>query len=109
MEDVDPAFPRKEAAMTLRDRLLRLKDENKLVVLYFGPHAESHLSRMLRVGQDYVEFEACEPDGSVMAHHIMPLSLLAGVTVSSVERHREQLEVLFEQEAEGGDSPNKPV
>jgi hypothetical protein len=31
------------------------------------------------------------------------------VTVSSVERHREQLEVLFEQEAEGGDSPNKPV
>lgn len=95
--------------MTLRDRLLRLKDERKLVVLYFGPHAEVHLSRLLRVGQDYIEFEACEPDGSVMAHHIMPLGMLSGVTVSSVERHREQLQVLFEQETEEGDSPNMPA
>ena len=95
--------------MNLRDRMLRLKDENRLVVMYFGPQGEGFRARILRVGQDYVEFEACEPDGSVMAHHIMPLALLAGVTVSSVERHREQLEVLFGQEAEGGDSPNTPV
>jgi hypothetical protein len=86
--------------MTLRDRLIRLKDENRLVVLYFAPHQESYLARLLRVGQDYVEFEACDPDETVVAHQIMPLSLLSGITVSSVERHREQLEVLYEREVE---------
>lgn len=95
--------------MTLRDRLIRLKDDNKLIVLHFGPHAEAYLARLLRVGQDYLEFEACEPDGTAVAHQIMPLGLLTGVTVSSVERHREALELLFEQEAEEGDSPNKPA
>ena len=90
--------------MNLRDRLLRLKDENRLVVLFFGPHHDSYLCRILRVGSDYVEFEACDPDETVVAHQIMPLGLLSGVTVSSVERHREQLEVLFAQELEEGDS-----
>lgn len=91
--------------MTLRDRLIRLKDENKLVVLHFGPHMDAYLARLLRVGQDYLEFEACEPDETVMSHHIMPLGLLTGVTVSSVQRHREQLELLLEKETEGGDKP----
>ncbi|MNS22197.1 hypothetical protein D3C72_539800 [compost metagenome] len=95
--------------MNLRDRLLRLKDENRLVVMYFGPQGEGFRARLLRVGQDYVEFEACEPDGTVVGHHIIPTGLLTGVTVSSVERSRETFEVLFGQEAEGGDSPNTPV
>lgn len=98
--------------MTLRDRLLRLKDDQKLVVLTFGPHLESFLARILRVGQDYIEFEACEPDETVMSHHVVPLSLLTGVTISSVQRAREQLELLLERETEteaGGDSPNKPA
>ena len=81
-----------------------------LVVLFFGPHLESFLARILRVGQDYIEFEACEPDETVMSHHLMPLSLLSGVTISSVQRQREQLELLLERETEaGGDSPNTPA
>ncbi len=88
--------------MHLRDRLIRLKDDGKLVVLYFGPHQESYLARLLRVGQDYMEFEACDPDETTVSHHIMPLGLLSGVTVSSIDRHREQLEVLFGRD--GGES-----
>ena len=34
--------------MHLRDRLIRLKDEGRLVVLYFGPHQDSFLARLLR-------------------------------------------------------------
>lgn len=93
--------------MNLRDRLLRLKEEGRLVVLIFGPHQDSFLSRLLWVGLDYIEFEACDPDETVVAHHIMPLSLLVGVTVSSIERHREQLEVLLARETEEGDQPGK--
>ena len=85
--------------MHLRDRLLRLKDDGRLVVLYFGPHQDSFLARLLRVGHDYVEFEACDPDETVIAHQIMPLGLLSGITVSSIERQREQLQLLLERES----------
>ena len=96
--------------MNMRDRLLRLREDGRLVVLYFAPHQDSYLARLLRVGSDYIEFEACDPDETVVAHHIMPLNLLCGVTVSSLERHREQLEVLYgkETEAEAEDS-SKPA
>lgn len=90
--------------MHLRDRLIRLKDENRLVVLYFGPHQDAYLARLLRVGHDYLEFEVCEPDETVTAHQIMPMSLLCGVTVSSVERQREQLELLLERQTEEGEA-----
>lgn len=93
--------------MNLRDRLLRLREEGRLVVLFFAPHQDSYLARVLRVGADYIEFEACDPDETVVAHHIMPLTLLTGVTISSVERHREQLELLYAQESEEGDSSQK--
>lgn len=89
--------------MHLRDRLIRLKDEGRLVVLYFGPHQDSFLARILRVGADYIEFEACDPDETVVAHQIMPLGLLSGVTVSSIERQREQLQLLLERETESSD------
>lgn len=88
--------------MHLRDRLVRLKDDGHLVVLYFAPHQDSYLARILRVGSDYIEFEACDPDETVVSHHIMPLGLLGGVTVSSIERHRELLEVMFVKETEEG-------
>lgn len=93
--------------MNLRDRLLRLREEGRLVVLFFAPHQDSYLARLVRVGADYVEFEACDPDETVVAHHIMPLNLLCGVTISSVERQREQLELLYAQESEEGDSSHK--
>lgn len=90
--------------MHLRDRLIRLKDDGRLVVLYFGPHQDSYLARILRVGQDYLEFEACDPDETVVAHQIMPLGLLSGITVSSIERQREQLQLLLEREHEEGEA-----
>ena len=90
--------------MHLRDRLIRLKDDGRLVVLYFGPHQDSYLARVLRVGVDYIEFEACDPDETVVAHQIMPLGMLSGVTVSSIERQREQLQLLLEREAEEGEA-----
>ena len=90
--------------MHLRDRLIRLKDDGRLVVLYFGPHQDSYLARILRVGHDYLEFEACDPDETVVAHQIMPLGLLSGITVSSIERQREQLQLLLEREHEEGEA-----
>lgn len=93
--------------MHLRDRLIRLKEEGRLIVLYFGPHQDSYLARILRVGQDYIEFESCEPDETVVAHQIMPLGLISGITVSSIERQREQLQLLLERdevEAEEGEA-----
>lgn len=93
--------------MHLRDRLLRLKDEGRLIVLTFGPHQEAYLAKLLRLGQDYIEFEACEPDETVVGHHIMPLAMLTGITVSSVERQREQLQLLFEKEVEEGEPPQR--
>jgi hypothetical protein len=89
--------------MHLRDRLIRLQDEGRLVVLYFGPHQDSFLARLLRVGHDYIEFESCDPDETVIAHQIMPLGLLSGITVSSIERQREQLQLLLERETESSD------
>lgn len=86
--------------MNLRDRLLRLKEEGKLVVLLFGPQPEAYLARLLRIGADYVEFEACDVDETVLAHEIRPLGMLTGITVSSVERTREQLELLYAKESE---------
>lgn len=84
--------------MTIRDRLKALLDEGILVELFFAPANNYYLARILRVGQDYVEFDAYDDEENVIAHNIMPLQLLTGVTTSSIERSRDRLEILFRSE-----------
>ncbi|MNY02275.1 hypothetical protein D3C86_1348420 [compost metagenome] len=88
--------------MTLRDRLRKIMDEGDLVELFFAPTNNYYLARITRVGQDYIEFDACDEEENVVAHNLMPLQLLIGITTSSVDRNREKLELLLRRDAEGG-------
>lgn len=81
--------------MTIRDRLKRLIEESTLVELFFAPANNYYLARITRVGQDYVEFDAHDDEENVVAHNIMPLQLLTGITTTSMERSREKLEIIF--------------
>lgn len=87
------------SAMHLRDRLKRLQDEGRLVGLAFQGPAGQHLARILRVGVDYLEFESCEAGGKVLAQLVVPLGLLAGVTVSSLEQQRAEFEAMLRAKA----------
>jgi hypothetical protein len=88
--------------MTMRDRLNKLLDEGELVELYFAPSNNYYLAKLTHVGTDFVEFNACDEEENVVAHNIMPLHLLVGVTTSSTDRNREKLELLMRRDAEGG-------
>lgn len=94
--------------MTLRDRLKKIQDEGELIELYFAPSNTLYLARLTRVGQDYLEFDACDEEEHVVAHNIMPLSLLVGITITSSERNREKLELMLRRDAEGGHEESLP-
>lgn len=66
--------------------------------LFFAPASNYYLAKITRVGQDYVEFDAYDEEENIIAHNIMPLSLLTGITTSSIERSRERLEITFKNE-----------
>jgi len=84
--------------MTIRDRLKKLLDDGAMVELFFAPSNSYYLARISRVGQDYVEFDAFDVEENVVAHNIMPLQLLTGITTTSIERSRERLELLLRNE-----------
>ena len=84
--------------MTIRDRLKNLLENQVTVELYFAPANSYYLAKLTRVGQDYVEFDAYDDEENVIAHNIMPLHLLTGVTTASIERNRDRLEMLFKSE-----------
>ncbi|HEY9899534.1 MAG TPA: hypothetical protein V6D00_10160 [Pantanalinema sp.] len=88
--------------MTLRDRLRKIMDEGDLVELFFAPTNNYYLARLTRIGQDYIEFDACDEEENVVAHNLMPLQLLVGITTSSIDRNREKLELILRRDAEGG-------
>lgn len=88
--------------MTLRDRLRKIMDEGDLVELFFAPTNNYYLARITRVGQDYIEFDACDEEENIVAHNLMPLQLLIGITTSSIDRNREKLELILRRDAEGG-------
>ncbi len=84
--------------MTIRDRLRALLDAGQMVELFFAPANNYYLAKITRVGQDYVEFDAYDDDENVIAHNIMPVQLLLGITTASIERSRDRLENLFRSE-----------
>lgn len=84
--------------MTIRDRLRKLEEDGALVELFFAPSNSYYLAKITRVGQDYVEFDAFDEEENVIAHNIMPLHLLTGITTTSIERSRERLELVFKSE-----------
>lgn len=87
--------------MTIRERLKRLLDEGNLIELYFAPSNNYYLAKVTRVGEDYVEFDAFDEEENLVAHNIMPLQLLMGITTMSTDRNREKLELLLRKEIEG--------
>ncbi len=87
--------------MTIRERLKRLLDESNLIELYFAPTHNYYLAKVTRVGEDYLEFDAYDEEENVVAHNIMPLHLLMGITTMSTDRNREKLELLLSTEVEG--------
>ncbi len=87
--------------MTIRERLKRLLDDGNLIELYFAPSNNYYLAKVTRVGEDYVEFDAYDEEENVVAHNIMPLQLLMGITTMSTDRNREKLELLLRKEFEG--------
>ena len=87
--------------MTIRERLKRLLDDGNLIELYFAPTNNYYLAKVTRVGEDYVEFDAYDEEENVVAHNIMPLQLLMGITTISTDRNREKLELLLRKEFEG--------
>jgi hypothetical protein len=87
--------------MTIRERLKRLLDDGNLIELYFAPTNNYYLAKVTRVGEDYVEFDAYDEEENVVAHNIMPLQLLMGITTMSTDRNREKLELLLRKEFEG--------
>ena len=87
--------------MTIRERLKRLLDDGNLIELYFAPSNNYYLAKVTRVGEDYVEFDAYDEEENVVAHNIMPLHLLMGITTMSTDRNREKLELLLRKEVEG--------
>lgn len=90
--------------MTIRERLKRLLDDGNLIELYFAPSNSYYLAKVTRVGEDYVEFDAYDEEENVVAHNIMPLHLLLGITTMSTDRNREKLELLLRKEYEGESS-----
>jgi hypothetical protein len=87
--------------MTIRERLKRLLDDGNLIELYFAPSNNYYLAKLSRVGEDYLEFDAYDEEENLVAHNIMPLHLLVGITTSSTDRNREKLEMLLRREYEG--------
>lgn len=94
--------------MTIRERLKRLLDDGNLIELYFAPSNNYYLAKVTRVGEDYVEFDAYDEEENVVAHNIMPLHLLMGITTMSTERNREKLELLLRKEYEGESQRGNP-
>ncbi|MEB3187681.1 MAG: hypothetical protein VKP72_09620 [bacterium] len=95
--------------MNLRDRLNQLLDRGELVELYFAPASTYFLARLTQVGQDFLEFDACDEEENIIAHNILPLGLLMTVTTMSTERSREKLEMLLRRDAEGGTDEGRAV
>jgi hypothetical protein len=94
--------------MTIRERLKRLLDDGNLIELYFAPTNNYYLAKVSRVGEDYVEFDAYDEEENVVAHNIMPLQLLLGITTMSTDRNREKLELLLRREFEGESRRGNP-
>ena len=94
--------------MHLIERLKRLQDEEQLVELFFAPSNTCYLARIVRVGQDFLEFDALDDDETVVAHNIVPLQLLMGVTTNSLERSRNKLEALFHADSGSEPPPGPP-
>ena len=94
--------------MTIRERLKRLLDDGNLIELYFAPSNNYYLAKVTRVGEDYVEFDAYDEEENVVAHNIMPLQLLMGITTMSTDRNREKLELLLRKEFEGESRKGNP-
>lgn len=81
--------------MVLRDRLIQLSETSHSVRIYSGRGDDYYVARIVRVGHDYVEFEAYR-DGEKWGEVLMLLADVRRVEVFNVDAARSDLDRLYQ-------------
>ncbi|MBC7544162.1 MAG: hypothetical protein H7338_15685 [Candidatus Sericytochromatia bacterium] len=90
--------------MVLRDRLIQLSEGSHSVRIYSGRGDDYYVARIVRVGHDYLEFEAYR-DGEKWGEVLMLLADVRRVEVFNVDSARNDLDRLYKSSSdEKGDS-----
>jgi hypothetical protein len=80
--------------MVLRDRLVQLSETNQLIRIYTGRGDDFYVARLVRVGHDYLEFEAYR-EGEKWGEVLMLLADVRRVEVFNVDAARNDLDRLY--------------
>jgi hypothetical protein len=88
--------------MVLRDRLIQLSDSNQLVRIYTGRGDDYYVARIVRVGHDYLEFEAYRA-GEKWGEVLMALGDVRRVEIFNIDAARSDLNRLYESSRDGKD------
>jgi hypothetical protein len=88
--------------MVLRDRLIQLSEANQLIRIYSGRGDDFYVARIVRVGHDYLEFEAYR-QGEKWGEVLMLLVDVRRIEVFNVDAARNDLDRLYQS------SSDKPV
>ena len=81
--------------MVLRDRLIQLSESGHAVRIYSGRGDDYYAARIVRVGHDYLEFEAYR-DGEKWGEVLMLLADVRRVEVFNVDAARSDLNRLYQ-------------
>ena len=81
--------------MVLRDRLIQLSETNHTVRIYSGRADDYYVARIMRVGHDYVEFEAYRT-GEKWGEVLMLLADVRRVEIFNVDHARTDLDRLYQ-------------
>jgi hypothetical protein len=81
--------------MVFRDRLIQLSETNQLVRIFTGRGDDFYVARIVRVGHDYMEFEAYR-DGEKWGEVLMALGDVRRVEVFNIDAARTDLNRLYQ-------------
>lgn len=90
--------------MVLRDRLIQLSEANQLIRIYSGRGDDFYVARIVRVGHDYLEFEAYR-QGEKWGEVLMLLADVRRIEVFNVDAARIDLDRLYQSSS---DHPAEP-
>jgi len=80
------------------DKIKQIKEEEKIVRLIFKPINSNYIAMIREVGDDYIEFDVLGSNQGVISRNILPLKLLSGIIMDSMDLVRERLEKNFSKE-----------
>lgn len=87
--------------MVLRDRLIQLSEANQLIRIYSGRGDDFYVARIVRVGHDYLEFEAYR-QGEKWGEVLLLLADVRRIEVFNADAARIDLDRLYQS---SGDRP----